>query len=545
MGLTSSLVLDSSVSCAHYYIKPSYMDHIVDLAMRVLWYKLEAWCMNRLAIYLRYTRMKLPYPYRLVSLDDIHILHQSPNYLVVSKPYDLIINANEPSRMSLHNSLALKCPDLTNDKYKFKFRVLHRIDYATSGLVVVPLTDLAMSSASKVIQKKMASKYYLALVRGHPSEDFLDIHYPIGDCLEDKWKDIKMCTLLNPSCAHPRKSQTKLIVISRGTYAGSPVTEVMCKLITGRRHQIRVHCHEIGHTILGDYTYSNRRDVFPYRMFLHSHRMVLPNAVEALDITCPNPFFRDVANPKLTQYLPEKVVQHSQDIFQMFECSQVRMWSNTHFTAYTLMAWTLMQCHATFVLLGDRRKCGEELFHSIVSVCPKLEQLENLQADRFPNICCKRNCHPAKLALNCDKWTQFVQLRPQMSVKRPPRQVKRPKVKPSPVPLQDLFAPQTQTFEMRKFFPVSRFNQLDYIPRPEPTAQRRKRHSHQFITPDICPGEEAPTSYLDTNGCRCSTLVLASICSWGLGLSVTILSSLLVMPRMLKLRPTLGENAMS
>lgn len=41
---------------------------------------------------------------------------------------------------------------------------------------------------------------------------------------------------------------------------------------------------------MGDYTYSNRKDLSPYRMFLHAYRLVLPNSIEPLDVITLDPF---------------------------------------------------------------------------------------------------------------------------------------------------------------------------------------------------------------------------------------------------------------
>ena len=52
--------------------------------------------------------------------------------------------------------------------------------------------------------------------------------------------------------------------------------------LTGRRHQLRIHCHSLGHTILGDYTYSDRSDTKPKRMYLHAYKINLPNTLEGV-----------------------------------------------------------------------------------------------------------------------------------------------------------------------------------------------------------------------------------------------------------------------
>lgn len=96
-----------------------------------------------------------------------------------------------------------------------------------------------------------------------------------------------MCSGDLSYCAHPKPCQTRLLVLQKGYYIpdGYPVTKVLLRPITGRRHQLRVHCNFLGHTIVGDYTYSNRTDSKPRRMFLHSYRLILPSRLEDLDIT--------------------------------------------------------------------------------------------------------------------------------------------------------------------------------------------------------------------------------------------------------------------
>jgi len=83
-----------------------------------------------------------------------------------------------------------------------------------------------------------------------------------------------MCNV-DECCTEPRDAHTRLVVLERGVYMSYPATKVLLQLVTGRRHQIRVHCSTIGHTIVGDYTYSGRKDTSPHRTFLHSYRWVV------------------------------------------------------------------------------------------------------------------------------------------------------------------------------------------------------------------------------------------------------------------------------
>ena len=72
--------------------------------------------------------------------------------------------------------------------------------------------------------------------------------------------------------------------------SGYPASKILIKLITGRRHQIRVHLSHIGHRIVGDYTYSNRHDSETHRMFLHSYYLEIPTKLETVLVQTEDPF---------------------------------------------------------------------------------------------------------------------------------------------------------------------------------------------------------------------------------------------------------------
>ena len=93
-----------------------------------------------------------------------------------------------------------------------------------------------------------------------------------------------------------RKAETELMVLGRGTFKndGFPATTVLLKPLTGRRHQLRVHCSSIGHTIVGDYVYSGKKDLNPRRMFLHAIQLHIKtnNLVNA---KMKDPFINDIS----------------------------------------------------------------------------------------------------------------------------------------------------------------------------------------------------------------------------------------------------------
>jgi len=243
------------------------------LTVMMLVHKLESWiCMHGAILLQKYLHGIQPISHS--NPKKLRVLHKSEHYLAVNKHFDILFNSDErtDNRFSLFDQIRQSYPEHFNPKLGHGFHVLHRLDFSTSGVLVIPLTKDAAAKGAKEFQERRTKKYYLALVRGHVSQPRLDINLPIGEDTREEWRNVKMCTPRQEWCKYPRSSRTRLLVLERGLYNNYPATKVLLAPITGRRHQLRVHCHELGHTIVGDFTYSNRRDLLPHRMFLHAHR---------------------------------------------------------------------------------------------------------------------------------------------------------------------------------------------------------------------------------------------------------------------------------
>nr|XP_045594005.1 RNA pseudouridylate synthase domain-containing protein 1-like isoform X1 [Procambarus clarkii] len=222
---------------------------------------------------------------------DLEVIHQSCHYIIVNKCYDVLINSNSSEdEVTVQMQLRQHFPALANQNLGHEFRFAHRLDFATSGLLCIALHKKAAAAAVKCFVHKRVDKYYLALVRGHVSKEMLDIYLPIGDDTRPEWHGIKMATPLSHHASHCRTAHTRLLILQRGLYDNYPATKLLLKPITGRRHQLRIHLSESGHTIVGDFTYSNRHDLSPFRMFLHAYRLVLPSEFEYIDVKTEDPF---------------------------------------------------------------------------------------------------------------------------------------------------------------------------------------------------------------------------------------------------------------
>ncbi|XP_058141549.1 RNA pseudouridylate synthase domain-containing protein 1 isoform X3 [Dasypus novemcinctus] len=101
-----------------------------------------------------------------------------------------------------------------------------------------------------------------------------------------------MCVEGTLGCENPKPSLTELVVLEHGLYAGDPVSKVLLQPLTGRTHQLRVHCSAIGHPVVGDLTYgqATAREEQPFRMMLHALYLCVPTPAERVEACTPDPF---------------------------------------------------------------------------------------------------------------------------------------------------------------------------------------------------------------------------------------------------------------
>ncbi|NWT19048.1 RUSD1 protein, partial [Vireo altiloquus] len=273
------------------------------------------------------------------TIDNLSILYQSSDFIVVNKHWDLRIDSKMwYETLTLQSQLKHRFPELADPDTYYGFRFCHQLDFSTSGALCVALNKAAAGSAYKCFKERLVTKAYLALVRGHVSQSRMTIRYAIGKnttegmthmmCIEGTEGEqphplLCPCTLGCPvgsqtpldlvaGCENPKPCQSELIVLEHGSYSGDPVTKVLLQPLTGRTHQLRVHCSAIGHPIVGDFTYSQRQDSNPYRMMLHAYYLRIPTGKELIEVCAPDPFVTTMDS----NWVPQHVTQQLEDIIQ-------------------------------------------------------------------------------------------------------------------------------------------------------------------------------------------------------------------------------------
>lgn len=190
---------------------------------------------------------------------ELPVIYEDSQCVVIDKPVGVLVHSK-----GAYNPEATVASWLsTRDGFDFldssdRPGIVHRLDRATSGVMICAKNRQALGHLQKQFQTRKAKKAYRARVSGHlkPIHALLDL----------------------PIERNPKKPQTFRV----GTNGKSAQTEyevirqigstdyIELRPVTGRTHQLRVHMVHIGHPIVGDTLYGGQK---ASRMYLHASRL--------------------------------------------------------------------------------------------------------------------------------------------------------------------------------------------------------------------------------------------------------------------------------
>lgn len=133
--------------------------------------------------------------------------------------------------------------------------VVHRLDMATQGLMVLGRGLDAQRALSRAFEQRASRKRYRACLLGHVRPDHCTMDAPM---IVD-WPRRPLQKICHET---GKAALTELTVVSRERWRGVEVTWVDLHPVTGRSHQLRLHCAHWGHPILGDEWYGGRHPGF-------------------------------------------------------------------------------------------------------------------------------------------------------------------------------------------------------------------------------------------------------------------------------------------
>lgn len=160
---------------------------------------------------------------------------------------------------------------------------VHRLDYGTSGVLVVGLNHDAVSALGKQFMNRSTQKRYLAWVKGEIKECG-EINLPLRTDINNR-----------PYQIVDFKDGREALTYYDPLYFDDAGDRTLLRLLpkTGRSHQLRVHCAQIGHPIFGDHLYAPK-DVYKAvpHLYLHAYYLQFshPKTNTLLEFYAPPPF---------------------------------------------------------------------------------------------------------------------------------------------------------------------------------------------------------------------------------------------------------------
>jgi len=215
----------------------------------------------------------------------IEIAYGDESVLVVNKSAGRVVHpgAGHDSD-TLVNGLVYQYEDLAELGEDRRWGLVHRLDKDTSGLLMVARTPAAFDSLRSQMSARKVERVYTALVHGPLQSSAGTVDAPIG---RDPQRPIRMAVVRGG-----RVARTHYQVTER--WDGHDLLRVT--LDTGRTHQIRVHLQSIGHPLVGDPVYGDRRTSVadPGRVWLHATTLAFRHPVSNEEIRVAAPIPRDL-----------------------------------------------------------------------------------------------------------------------------------------------------------------------------------------------------------------------------------------------------------
>ena len=208
---------------------------------------------------------------------DYALVHVDRSLIVVNKPTRLLsVPGRGPDKQDcLITRVQTEFPDAL---------IVHRLDYDTSGLLVLARGKTMHRALSILFQERLVTKRYVAIVAGLPVEERGQIDLPLI-------VDWPKRPLHKVDFALGKPALTRYEVLARDPENNTARVALIPE--TGRTHQLRVHMQALGHPILGDPLYAEGAALKQAdRLLLHAQHLafVHPITGKSLSFTSPEPF---------------------------------------------------------------------------------------------------------------------------------------------------------------------------------------------------------------------------------------------------------------
>lgn len=207
-------------------------------------------------------------------MSELNCVYEDEHLLVLDKPSGLLcVPGRGPDKKD--------CLSLRAVRHFGDALVVHRLDQATSGLVIMARSLSVQRQLSQAFAERQVDKRYVAVVAGQlesapdiaDAEGWQRIDLPIAADWERR-----PLRVINHETG--KSSQTLWKVLEHTEYQCQPCTRVLLSPLTGRTHQLRLHMAAIGHAILGDALYASGEALgASARLLLHAAALELTHPI--------------------------------------------------------------------------------------------------------------------------------------------------------------------------------------------------------------------------------------------------------------------------
>lgn len=209
----------------------------------------------------------------------LDIVYQDEAIIVLNKPSGLL---SVPGRLpEHHDSIAVRVINQFEEAH-----VVHRLDMATSGILLMALTKDAQRHISRQFQRRTTDKHYIARLEGIPTSTNGSVDLPMRCDWENRPRQIIDFDQGKPALTH-----WKILSVNETQNTAT----VLLKPVTGRSHQLRLHSLALGTPILGDELYASEAGVNAVEhLQLHAEMLTIthPTTQKQVTFTAPAPFKR-------------------------------------------------------------------------------------------------------------------------------------------------------------------------------------------------------------------------------------------------------------
>ena len=228
----------------------------------------------------------------------LDLVYEDDDLAIINKPAGMMVHAGagateeERNRGTLVNALLHRFGQLSGAGGELRPGIVHRLDKATSGLIVVAKNDESHRKLAAQFARREVKKTYIALVHGWPKQDRGTVSSSIS---RDRVRRTRMTTRRPGG----REAVTHYEVQKRIDSPYGKFSLLELRIDTGRTHQIRVHLASLGHPVAGDALYGapcevrgkNLSAISLSRNFLHAAKLELhqPNTNKLLSFSRPLP----------------------------------------------------------------------------------------------------------------------------------------------------------------------------------------------------------------------------------------------------------------